>query len=357
MFFSDQKSTGEKAEKIRVLIVEDSPLICKILSKILNSDDSLEVVGIANDGKKAVEYAMSLKPDIITMDINLPVINGFEATKKIMAYVPTPILIVSSSLYTVEMNLAFKAISLGALDVVEKGPMETQDNIDKFGRMIIEKVKLLSKVRVITHPEARIENIGLRPGNVMQDLKGNKVVGIVSSTGGPKALLDVLTGITEEMNFPIVIVQHIVPGFTAGLIDWLQSESHKNISMATNGAIIQPGNVYIAPENFHMQIFTQGRIHLIDSPPYKNHKPSGNLLLKSLAESYGPSAIGVILTGMGSDGCEGLLEIKKKGGRTIAQDEATSIVYGMPKVAFETGAAEFVYPLDRIGKEIINLAS
>ncbi len=348
------KKDNEK--KIKVLIVEDSPLICKILSKILNSDKDIEVVAIANDGKKAVEYTMSLRPDIITMDINLPIMNGFEATKKIMAYAPTPILIVSSSLYTVEMNLAFKAISLGALDVVEKGPMETQDNIDSFGRTIIEKIKLLSKVKVITHPEARIDEIGMHPSKTIREpFNKEKIVGIVSSTGGPKALYDIITRLPDDFNFPIVIVQHIVPGFTSGLIDWLQGESGKKISFASSGQIVQNGHIYIAPENSHTQILKGGRIHLLSTPPYKGHKPSGNLLLKSLAESYGPNAIGVILTGMGSDGCEGLLEIRNKGGRTIAQDEKTSVVYGMPKVAYEIGAAEKVFPIEKIAEEILKL--
>ncbi|MCK5706328.1 MAG: chemotaxis-specific protein-glutamate methyltransferase CheB [Candidatus Aureabacteria bacterium] len=354
--YSHQDKSDNNAKKIRVLIVEDSPLICKILTKILNMDDSIDVVGIANDGKKAIEYTMSLKPDLITMDINLPIMNGFEATKKIMAYVPTPILIVSSSLYTVEMNLAFKAISFGALDVVEKGPMETQDNIDKFGKTIIEKVKLLSKVRVITHPEAKIEDIGLKsPKRIREELRGDKVVGIVSSTGGPRALLDVLNGIPQNFDFPVVIVQHIVPGFTSGLVDWLQSESHKNISMASGGTFIQPGHIYVAPENIHTQVMHNGLVHLLASPPYKGHKPSGNILLKSIANSYGPNTIGVILTGMGSDGCEGLMEIKKKGGRTLSQNEATSIVYGMPKVAMESGASEKEYPISKIGLEITKL--
>ena len=353
MFSSD----SDKPKKIiRVLVVEDSPLICKILTKILNSDDGLEVVGVASDGKKAMEYTMSLRPDLITMDINLPVMNGFEATKKIMAYAPTPILIVSSSLYTVEMNLAFKAISFGALDVVEKGPMETQDNIDKFGLTIIEKVKLLSKVKVITHPEAKMEDIGMkRMKQHKEDMLGAKAVGIVSSTGGPKALLDVILGLPDDFKFPIVIVQHIVPGFVSGLIDWLQSESGKNISLASGGSIMQPSHIYIAPENIHTQILREGRIHLQSSPPYNGHKPSGNILLKSLADSYGPNAIGVILTGMGSDGCEGLMEIRKKGGRTIAQNEATSIVFGMPKVAIDTGAAEKIFPIEKIGAEIVKL--
>ncbi|MBN1521527.1 MAG: chemotaxis-specific protein-glutamate methyltransferase CheB [Candidatus Aureabacteria bacterium] len=354
--FSKSSDSHKPDKKIRVLIVEDSPLICKILTKIFNTDEEIEVAGIANDGKKAVEYAMSLKPDIITMDINLPIMNGFEATKKIMAYAPTPILIVSSSLYTVEMNLAFKAISFGALDVVEKGPMETQDNIDKFGKTIVEKIKLLSKVKVITHPEAKIADIGLRTTKTFkEELAGNKIVGIVSSTGGPKALLDVITGLPDDFKFPVVIVQHIVPGFTSGLIDWLQSESGKKISLASGGSVVQPGQIYIAPENYHTQILHDGRIHLLATPPYQGHKPSGNILLRSLADSYGPNSIGVILTGMGSDGCEGLMEIRRKGGRTLAQDEVTSIVYGMPKVAFETGAAEKIFPIEKIGQEIIKL--
>ena len=168
-------------------------------------------------------------------------------------------------------------------------------------------------------------------------------------------MLDVISTFPDEFNFPVVIVQHIVPGFTSGLIDWLQSESGKNISMGVGGAIVQPGHIYIAPENYHMKILPDSRIHLLSSPPYKGHKPSGNILLKSIAESYGPNSIGVILTGMGSDGCEGLMEIRRKGGRTIAQDESTSVVYGMPKVAFEIGAAEKIFPIEKIGQEIIKL--
>ena len=342
---------------IRVLVVEDSPLMCKILTTVMNSDPQILVVAIANNGKEAVELVPCLKPDIITMDMDMPVMDGFEATREIMAYHPTPILIVSSSVFRLGMEKVFKAISHGALDVIDKSELELVGD-KKSGEALIAKIKFLTSVRVMDQPIVKLRNE--RP---VVDLKtprkkvSDKIVAIVASTGGPQALLKILKRLPEDFPCGIVIVQHITNGFLSGLVDWLIKECKIKIKIGEDSEEIRPGVAYLAPDNFHMRVAEGGKINLSNEPPNAGHRPSGDVLLESVARTYGKGSVGAILTGMGRDGAVGMKAIKQFQGSTIAQNEKSCIVFGMPNAAIEMNVVDKVLPLEKIAEEIVLMVS
>jgi two-component system chemotaxis response regulator CheB len=340
---------------IRVLVVDDSPLMCKVLTNILNPDPQILVVAIANNGKEAVEIVPRLKPDIITMDIHMPVMDGFEATRQIMAYNPTPILVVSSSVFKVGMDKVFKAISYGALDVLDKGELEIAGD-KKPGEVLIEKIKFLSNVKVIHHPLAKLQKE--RPIVDLEPPKKkvlHKIVVIVASTGGPQALLEILKRFPKDFPCGIVIVQHITKGFVEGLVDWLDKECQLTVTIGKDSEEIRPGVAYIAPDSFQMRILEGGKIDLSNEPAYEGHIPSGDVLLESVARAYGEGAVATILTGMGRDGAMGMKAIKHMHGQTIAQDEKSCKVFGMPKAAIEMDVIDKTLPLERIAEEIVGM--
>jgi len=337
---------------IRVLVVDDSPLMCKILTNILNCDPQILVAAVAINGKEAVELVPHLKPDIITMDIDMPVMDGFEATKQIMASHPTPILVVSSKIFKAGMEKVFKAISQGALDVIDKSELELVGD-KKSGEALITKIKFLNGVRVMHQPAAksRIERsvVDLKPP---RKKVSDKIVAIVASTGGPQALLEILKRLPQDFPCGIVIVQHITSGFLAGLVDWLTKECKIKIKIGEDSEEIRPGVAYIAPDNFQMRVEDGGRITLTNEPACGGHRPSGDVLLESVASTYGKGVVGAILTGMGKDGAMGMKAIKQLHGKTIAQDEESCVVFGMPNAAIELDVIDKVLPLERIAEEI-----
>jgi two-component system chemotaxis response regulator CheB len=342
---------------IRVLVVEDSPLMCKILTNMLNSDPQILVVAVANNGKEAVELVPPLKPDIITMDMDMPVMDGLEATKQIMAFHPTPILIVSSSVFRMGMEKVFKAISHGALDVIDKSELELVGN-KKSGEALIAKIKFLTGARVLDHPLMK-----LRDEKPSVDLKtprekvSDKIIAMVASTGGPQALLMILKRLPEDFPCGIVIVQHITSGFLSGLVDWLNKECKIRVKIGEDSEEIQGGVAYIAPDNFHMRLEEGGKISLSNEPPNNGHRPSGDVLLESVARIYRKGTVGVILTGMGRDGAMGMKAIKQYQGRTLAQNEKSCVVFGMPNAAIEMNVIDQVLPLERIAEEIVLMVS
>lgn len=351
---------------VRVLIVEDTATIRFILKKILNSDPDIEVVGEAADGAEAIKRVEELKPDLVTMDIRMPKMNGFEATQEIMQRCPTPILVISASVESEDLNIAFNAIKAGALDIVEKPKGNLSFDFQKIGSRIIQKVKILSEVRVITRRPRPLT----QSGQVQKTVRSNRsneithqtgmepeIVGIVSSTGGPKALLQLLKELDPTFPLPICIVQHITPGFGEGLVQWLNTESKLNIKFVEHGEILKPGTVYFSKDDHHMEVKERGVICLNNRPAVVGLRPYGNYLLDSIAEHYGGNSIGVILTGMGRDGAEGVRRMKMKGAFTIGQDEETSVVYGMPKEAYDIGGISIQLPLGKISKQLMECVS
>jgi two-component system chemotaxis response regulator CheB len=338
---------------IRVLVVDDSPLMCKILTNIMNCDPQILVAAVATNGKEAVELVPPLKPDIITMDVDMPVMDGFEATKQIMANHPTPILIVSSAVFKAGMDKVFKAISHGALDVIDKSELELVGD-GKSGEALIAKIKFLNGIRVAPKPlgKGRAE----RP---VVDLKApvkrasDKVVAIVASTGGPQALLEILKRLPEDFPCGIMIVQHITCGFLGGLVDWLNKECKIKVKIGEHAERIEPGVAYIAPDNVQMRVGEGGRIDLSNEPAYGGHRPSGDVLLESVAKVYAKGSVAAILTGMGRDGALGMKAIKQNNGKTVAQNEKSCVVFGMPHAAIEMNVIDKVLPLEKIAEEIV----
>lgn len=334
--------------KVRVLIADDSPTALDIIDTILCSDPDIEVVGKARNGREVIQMAETLRPDVITLDINMPVMNGLDAIRHIMAYRPTPILVITSS---TDANIAFQSLSVGALEVLEKPELEesyTSKKYEEFTR----KIKLIARVKVVTHISGRTprkKTPGRKP--VLQ-----KIIGIVCSTGGPRALATIFGRLPKNLSAPILVVQHISEGFTFGLVEWLQDVSPLKVKIAEADEPVEKGTVYVADSGKHLAITREFSIDLSDTEPSNGQKPSGNILFESMARCAGANSIGVILTGMGRDGADGLKEIRNAGGKTIAQNEATSLIFGMPKAAIDLDAAEWVLPLDRIADEIVRHA-
>jgi two-component system chemotaxis response regulator CheB len=342
----------------RVLVVEDSPIMCKVLTSLLNADPEIIVVGTVYNGQQAVDVVGKLKPDIITMDMYMPVMDGFEATKLIMAHHPTPIVIISSSVFEGGMEKVFKAISYGALDVIDKGILELSENPDAT-REFISKLKFFSKIRVIHHPLGRLEEKqkSLVATPAVNAAVSDRIVAIAASTGGPQALLAILKSLPPEFPCGIVIVQHITKGFTEGLVRWLGHECKIKVKAAEDSEMILPGVAYIAPSDVHLKIEEGGKVLLSNDPPFEGHRPSANVLFDSVAKAYGFNAVGVILTGMGRDGAVGIRAMREAHAKTIAQDEATSVIFGMPKAAIDLGAIDEVIPLERIAEAVLDLVS
>lgn len=337
---------------VRVVIADDSLVAREMLAQILATDPCIEVVGQAKDGAEAVDMVQRLRPDLVTMDIHMPRVDGLAATEKIMAFSPTPILVVSSSVHGEGMGRAFDALNLGALEVIKKPEPKDWAELDRIGRDVIRKIKILANVRVITHIRGRRGPEGPLP--VSKGPTKRSIVAIGSSTGGPSALLSVFGRLPKDFPVPIVVAQHIADGFVPGLVSWLDSGSPLRIIAAEEGQQPEPGTVYFAPTGSNMVM--DGSTLRFQPPAFGQvYVPSADTLFDSVARSHGRQAIGVILTGMGADGANGLKLMRNAGAATIGQDEATCTVYGMPKAAVEAGAVQQVLAVNDIAEAIERL--
>jgi two-component system, chemotaxis family, protein-glutamate methylesterase/glutaminase len=341
---------------LRVLVVDDSAVARQLLTHILNSDPSIEVIAESVNGAEAVEMAATHAPDVITMDIQMPVLDGLEATRRIMEQQPRPIVLVSSSFDRFDVNRSFQALEAGALAIVQKpeGPASTA--FPKMATELITTVKLMAGVKVVTRRRRPIHD---REQNKLDRLERGPVdaAGIGASTGGPAALAAVLGNLPADLPIPILVVQHITTGFEDGLVDWLDGLSPLRVGLATAGQRLQPGIVLIAPQQKHMGMSARGRVILSDSDPIEGHRPSATYLFDSMARALGPKSLGVVLSGMGRDGASGLVAIKQAGGQVIAQDEASSVVYGMPREAVSLGVVDQVLPITQIAPAILHAAT
>jgi two-component system chemotaxis response regulator CheB len=311
-----------------------------------------------SDGGSAVEMVAALKPDLVTMDIHMPKMDGLEATERIMAFTPTPILVVSSSVYGEGMGQAFNALSAGALEVIKKPEPADWQQLEPIGREIIRKVKVLANVKVITHvrgrrtgtPPAAVASVATAPAPPAPPY-AHTLLAVGSSTGGPSALAKVIGALPADLSIPVVVAQHIADGFVPGLVSWLDGLCRVKVLVAEDGATMEPGCVYVAPTGLNLEVDTH-RVHFSTPTAKQLYVPSADTLFASAAYSHGRRAIGVILTGMGSDGASGLKRLHDRGALTIAQDEKTSVVFGMPKAAIEAGAVAEVLPVDLIGAAV-----
>jgi two-component system, chemotaxis family, protein-glutamate methylesterase/glutaminase len=330
---------------IRILVADDSELFREVLARVVTAEPGFEVVATAADGDEAARLARTLRPDVITMDLNMPDADGFSGIARIMAETPTPILVLTVSR---EEAVGFRALSLGALDILEKPSPEV--DLAEYGALLRSRLRLLAGVRVIRH----LRGLRGRPAPESRPAVRAELVVVGASLGGPRALATLLRALPAGFHAPILVVQHIADGFTEGLASWLDQESSLEVRQARGGDPLHAGLVLLAPPGRHL-VVTRGAAQLSDSPPVDSFRPSVTPLFLSAAEAYGRRACGVILTGMGRDGAEGLRALKKAGGHTIAQDEASSAVFGMPRAAIETGAVDRVLPLDEIPRALAEL--
>jgi two-component system, chemotaxis family, protein-glutamate methylesterase/glutaminase len=332
---------------LKILVVDDSLLMQRVLIDILQSDPQISVVGTARNGEEALAKIPALHPDVITLDVEMPVMNGLTAVRKIMETNPVPVVMISA-LTQREAQLTLKALEFGAVDYVPKPAGQISLNMDSVKSELILKVKTAASANVVqAKPLVYEENHNIEPIRI-----SDKVILIAASTGGPPAVTQVLSRLPSNVP-PILIVQHMPKGVTKLFAESLNQSCKFKVKEAEEGDYIQEGLALIAPGGYHMTVTKAGRISLNQDPPVNYVRPAADVMMNSAAEVYGNNNIGVVLTGMGSDGAKGIKAIKEKGGATIAQDEKTCVIFGMPNMAIQTGCVDVVAPLERIPRAII----
>ncbi len=344
-------------EKIRVLIVEDSLVVRELLRHIVGGDDRFEVVGAVESAEQCLEMLDSAAPDVISLDIRLPGMNGLDATLQIMNRRPTPIVVVAAQVDDDELNIAMNALRAGALSVVEKPVGVTNAAFDAVAARLCTQLAIMSQVKVVRQGANR----GLRFGAAEVASPPARLavsyaaVGIAASTGGPQALVQVLGGLGPDFPLPVLLVQHITSSFLDGFVSWLSTVTPLQACIASEDELPLAGRVYLAPADRHLALI-HGRLSVSDAPPSFSQRPSGSVLFRSLAHDLGARGIGVVLTGMGGDGSDGLRDMHRAGAYTIAEDASTCVVYGMPDAAAKLGGVREMLPLPAIAPRLCDLA-
>lgn len=344
---------------IKVLIVEDSPVVREFLVRILGADPAIEVIGTANDGEEALEAVAKKRPDVITMDVHMPRLDGLEATRRIMETHPTPIVIVSGSTDPRDVATTFRAIEAGAVAALHPPAGIGHPDHETTTRELVQTVKLMSEIKVVR----RTLRAGSKPQLPLaaeaprtQVEARVKLVAIGASTGGPPVLQTLLAALPADFPVPILIVQHMASGFTQGFVQWLAQTSSLPMHLAAHDELVRPGHVYVAPDEFQMRVERGGRIALTKDAPENGLRPSVSFLFRSVAEAYGRDAVAGLLTGMGRDGADELKLLRDLGAMTFAQDEESSVVHGMPGAAILLDAATLILPSAKIAAVLTNLA-
>jgi len=342
------------AAKIRVLVVDDSAIVRNILQRELSRDPEIEVVGTAPDPYVARDKIVRLKPDVITLDVEMPRMDGITFLKKLMRYHPMPVIVVSS-LTPEGGELAMEALEAGAVEVMCKpGAAYT---VGDMSVQLADKIKAAAHVKVERRAGSKIPAVARRPPTLALKRTTHKIVAIGASTGGTQALQRVLSAMPPNAS-GIVIVQHMPEHFTRSFAERLDQLCQIEVKEAEDGDTVAPGRALVAPGNYHMVLRRSGAVYYVQikfGPLVSRHRPSVDVLFKSVARYAGPNAVGVLMTGMGRDGAAGLAEMHDNGAATIAQDEASCVVFGMPKEAIALGAADHIVPLDRIPEKILEL--
>ncbi len=351
-----------KNTPIRVVIIDDSITVRELLIAILQNTGDIQVIGTGSNGEDAVRLAKRLHPDLVTMDVRMPKMDGLEATRRIMRECPTPIVIVSASMMRADLDLTFQALQAGALTVIGKPGLDDPDAC----KCLIQTIRTMAGVPVIHHwgrvqkqspaqstTAPKTDRARAQKKQGLLNLADIDIIGIAASTGGPSAIGTLINKLPAEFPLPILIVQHISSGFAMGLAEWLSTQTRLRVDVAAHGYVLQPGVLVLAPDDYHMQVNEQGIVELTKAAPYKNLRPSANYLFDSLARVFGPRALGIILTGMGDDGADGIEALHSAGGLTIAQDEESSVVFGMPHEAILRNATDYVFSLEQI-EDVLN---
>jgi two-component system chemotaxis response regulator CheB len=336
-----EKAGFPSSKKVGVLVVDDSPICRELICQALARDPDLEILGTCGNGREAVEAARQLRPQVITMDLEMPVMDGLAAVETIMAEVPTPILVLTSDPRYQAPTATCKALELGALALRIKPEVETPEAWN-----LAREVKLLSSVKVIRHLRGSHRAPLTMPARTPNPISGTDsslgIVAIGSSTGGPQVIHKLFSELPEDFPAPIVVVQHINPAFAESLSGWLNSTSRLKVKLAQDGDPLVPGQVLIAPPDKHLVVESRGRVALLSGQPRDGHVPSASWLIETAGRVYKERALGVLLTGMGADGAEGIYQLKRAGGRTLIQSKESCVVFGMPGAALATGAVDMI---------------
>jgi two-component system chemotaxis response regulator CheB len=340
----------------RVLVVEDSLVARTLIVEILARDPDFEVVGEARDGREAVALAKKLRPDVITMDVRMPHMDGLEATRIIMVEAPTPIVIVSATLDASDVAASMQAIRAGALIAVAKPVGPASEEFEASCQRLLSTVRAMAGVKVVGH---RLRSRVYLPSRAPRMPLGGtcQVVAMAASTGGPGALRGVLDALPYDFPVPIVLVQHLASGFLSGFVQWLGTNCRLRVKIARHGERLHAGTIYVAPEDRHLDVVPGGSVRTSIDPPVDGFRPSASVLFEGVARVYGATALAVIMTGMGRDGVAGLRTIHARGGRIIAQDEQTCAVFGMPAAAIDEGLADIVLPVSSVAAKLVELAA
>lgn len=335
---------------IKVLIVEDSLVAQQLLTHILNGESGIQVIGTAASGADAIKFVNKTKPDVITMDFYLPDANGLQVARQIMETKPVPIIIVSATWTADQYSEAFSMMDAGAVGTMKRPPGPGHSEHESLAQELVQLVKSMSEIKVVR----RSAKFKAKQFEVAQiPFMQRRLVAIGASTGGPPVLDTILSQLPADYPYPIVIVQHIAEGFLDGLVNWLQPKCKLKIHIAENNQLIETGHVYIAADHHHLAVSPQERLVLSGAEPENGIRPSVCFLFRSVAKTYGSRAIGILLTGMGKDGAAGLQLMREQGAVTIAQDQDTSAVFGMPNEAIKLGAAQFILPPEKIAQSLI----
>ena len=342
-------------DNVSVLVVDDSAVTRQLLVHILKSDPQIQVVGAVADGQAAVDFVAVNPPDVVLMDIHMPRLDGFEATRRIMETQPVPIIMCSATTDPREVATTFRSMEAGAVAFVEKPLGPESANFPALVTNLLQTIKLMSEVKVVRRwPRSRGLSLP-RPEAPKPASVGIELIGIGASTGGPPVLQTILASLPKDFPVPVLIVQHIARGFLAGLAEWLSQTTGWQLHLAAHGTTPLPGHAYLAPDDFQMGVTASGRIFLTREEPESGLRPAVSYLFRTLADAFAANAVGVLLTGMGKDGAMELKRMKDRGAVTIAQDRETSIVHGMPGEAILLGGATHVLPADKIADTLIKL--
>jgi two-component system, chemotaxis family, protein-glutamate methylesterase/glutaminase len=342
---------------IKVLVVDDSALMRKIISDMINHEDNMCVTGTAKDGEELLDKIETLKPDIITLDVEMPKLNGIDALLEMKKrHIDIPVIVLSSVTSKGPM-LTMQCLEAGAFDFIPKPSGEISLDISKVNAELKEKINLAYEKIISSKASITDSNTEISPPEKKKHTSVGRInaVVIAASTGGPRALYSIITKLPEDLGIPVFIVQHMPEGFTKAFADRLNTNCRMKVQEAFHLQTVEKNNVYVAPGGYHMEVKSDNKIHLNREPSIWGVRPAADRLFSSAAEVYGSGLLSIVLTGMGRDGAKGTEDVKKAGGTTVSEDKSTCIIYGMPKAAYDTGMVDVVSPVDMISQEIIKL--